>query len=431
MTEHLVEYIEQNILLSIKKSTFSDKLAKITFVLFLFFIIFGTKLPFKERTSGIEDFETSNIINQIVFTTLFITAAISLLSKRKELFSVIFREKLMTLFLLWCLLSISWSQFSLVSFKRYFQILTAFTVIMSVLLHSDSAETLLKYMKILFGLYIIFSIMSIFATPLAKDENYAWRGLATSKNHLGQASVTAALIFLFSMKTAKWLEKSVLIFLMLISIVLLMGSSSSTSALTFVIILGIWFVLYIDEIFKKISAGRTFSIMIIIGGVLLLLSAIFLAPDLVKMLFSSIGEDETFTGRTDLWADILREIAKHPLLGAGYQGFWVFSNNDVLLLYNKYIWIPLQAHNGYLDIINEVGYIGFGIFLIMLISYFFHLSLLKKEEFWKWMVVSVLLINFQESTIFRPGIITGTFFIFAYLELFTQIYKQSVKESYV
>jgi len=117
----------------------------------------------------------------------------------------------------------------------------------------------------------------------------------------------------------------------------------------------------------------------------------------------------------------VREINKHLYLGTGYQGYWVVDNNSVLLLYNKYIWLPQQSHNGYLDIINETGLIGFIIFLGMIVNYFVNLTGLKKVHVWKWFILPTLLINFTESTLFRPGIITGTFFIFSYLALFAEL----------
>lgn len=419
-----MEYVEKSTLVRSRSTDIFGKIAKVTFILFLFFIIFGTKVPFKEKTNDVEEVGTSNIVNQIVFSSLFITASISLLTKRKEVVAILVKEKGMTLFLLWCLLSLGWSHFTITSFKRYFQIVTAFTVILSILVHTESIPSLLKYMRIIFSVYILVSIASVYTVPNATDNHGFWRGLATSKNHLGQASVSAAMVFLLSMKDVKWLGKIILIILMAISLVLLHGSSSSTSALTFIIVLGLWFLFFIDSLFKKLHIGKTVSITIIFASVLLAISAFMFAHDLVQDLFTDIGEDMTFTGRTELWSDMSSEIMKHPFLGTGYQGFWVLTNNSVLLLYNKYIWLPQQSHNGYLDIINETGFIGFTLFILMLFHYFFILRQSKKPEFWKWFIIAVLLINLQESTIFRPGIISGTFFMFSYLALFADLTKQ-------
>ena len=404
-----------------RRTDYYALIAKITFWIFSAFIIFGKDLPFRDERIELTDVSTSNPIAQIINITLFLTACLALMPKLKEAGKLIMREKVLTVFLLWCLLSLFWSQFPFVSFKRYFQIITAFTVFLSILVHTNSVNDLIRSLKVLFSIFIILSFISVFTVPGAKDTEGMWRGLATSKNHLGQASLTAALVFLLSIKRAGFTQKAFLVVMILISMLLLSGSGSSTSLLTFCFIIFLWLIFAVDDNLKHLNIGRSFSVMVFAGLIFLVISASLLAPEYVKGFFELQGKNMTFTGRTELWGDMMHEINKHLYLGAGYQGYWVVDNNKVLLLYNKYIWMPQQSHNGYVDIINETGLIGFAIFLIMIVNYFVNLSRLKKEHVWKWFIVPTLLVNFTESTLFRPGIITGTFFIFSYLALFADL----------
>ena len=119
------------------------------FMVFLFFVFFGTKMPFGEKITEAENIATSNIVNQIVFGSLFICSVFLLIFKRRELRELIGKEKFFTIFLIWCLVTILWSNYALVSIKRYIQYLTAITVFLSVLLHVKDTKQIINVFKII------------------------------------------------------------------------------------------------------------------------------------------------------------------------------------------------------------------------------------------------------------------------------------------
>jgi exopolysaccharide production protein ExoQ len=170
--------------------------------------------------------------------------------------------------------------------------------------------------------------------------------------------------------------------------------------------------------------GRLLSIILIFTLSALFLLVVFLAPEFLAAAAGSTGRDLTFTGRTHLWEDILREVADHWVIGSGFQGFWVLDNPELLALYDIYIWLPNQAHNGYLDILNEVGIIGLVLFFLVIFNYFRGLRKLQMPHYWKWFVVAALILNLQESTFIRPQVVTGVFFLFSYVALYSDIYKK-------
>jgi O-antigen ligase len=85
--------------------------------------------------------------------------------------------------------------------------------------------------------------------------------------------------------------------------------------------------------------------------------------------------------------------------------------------------IITQAHNGYLDIINEVGLIGSILFLLVLINGFINLQKVKPAKIWKWFILVAIIINFSESTFIITRSYTGVMFIFSYLTIFTDKLK--------
>ena len=79
--------------------------------------------------------------------------------------------------------------------------------------------------------------------------------------------------------------------------------------------------------------------------------------------------DSTFTGRTTIWAFVNREIELRPLLGWGYQSFWLVGPDGPGMA-NAPEWVKSMpnAHNGYFDTILETGYFGFTLFVIFIIA---------------------------------------------------------------
>ncbi len=399
----------------VEKRNFYAIVARVAFFMVVFFNIFGTSLPFRERILDVSEVATSNITNQIVFITMFFLALIALIPKMRVFSQFILEEKFLYIFILWCVLSMLWSEYSFIVFKRWFQLFTIVFASTVSLLYIKSDKQILKYLKPVSALFVILSFISVFTIPGALDDYGIWRGLAASKNHLGQAALVCLLVWAFAFKYATIPGKLLSFIIMILSSILLFGSKSSTAMFAFFILCGAGFLFFIDNQFKKINAGRFLSFITISSLIIFVIYAFIATPDLVSTFLGYFGEDITFTGRTDLWSDIFHEAQKHIWLGTGYQSFWVITNNDILKLYQIYIWLPKQAHNGYIDLINEVGILGSVLFLLMIISYFLNLHKIGEKQIWTWFIIAVLIVNLQESTLFHGGVLTGSIFILSYL----------------
>ncbi|MBC8185140.1 O-antigen ligase family protein [candidate division KSB1 bacterium] len=406
-------------------NTIHSKVAIVSFVIFLFFGFFGTSLPFQEHVTETGDFGTSNIINQIVYSFLFLFSCFALFPKIPELYFLIKKEKFLSFFLIWCLISITWSDFSFVSFKRWFRIFSVALICISFLLHVRSDYNIIKYIKLILYPYVILSLFVVLFIPGATDPMFdTWRGFASTKNHLGQMSLISILLcFIILNVKCSHKEKIFTYFILMISLILLVGSTSTTSILALLVFLSLSSLLFIDSIFKPLGIGNSFTVILISGMLLIFITIMVVAPQLISVIPNAFGKDMTFTGRIDLWDYMFREINKHLLFGAGYQSFWVMENIDLIILYEEFVWLPLQSHNGYIDIINEVGLIGFFLFVLMLVFYFINLIKLKETYLWHLLIIVILIINFQESNLFRPGIFAGTIFIFSYLTLYAKLIR--------
>jgi exopolysaccharide production protein ExoQ len=89
----------------------------------------------------------------------------------------------------------------------------------------------------------------------------------------------------------------------------------------------------------------------------------------VYRLSNILYGDPTFTGRSVIWEFIKTEIAHRPLLGWGYQSFWLVGP-DAPSIVNAPGWVKdmPNAHNGYFDTIVEMGYVGYALLLGFVIA---------------------------------------------------------------
>jgi O-antigen ligase len=89
----------------------------------------------------------------------------------------------------------------------------------------------------------------------------------------------------------------------------------------------------------------------------------------VYRLSNILYGDPTFTGRSVIWEFIKTEIAHRPLLGWGYQSFWLVGP-DAPSIVNAPGWVKdmPNAHNGYFDTIVELGYVGYALLLAFIIA---------------------------------------------------------------
>ena len=429
MTENILERIpEEEIIAEKGQSKFFTILAKITYIAFFGFIFIGNSIPFSERAKSTEEIITSNIANQVAFPLLFLTAVITLIPKRKQVFRILFNEKMFAIFFAWGLATLLWSSFPFISFKRWFQVVVPIFITISAGLYIKDQKELFRLLKYILIPYLIISILSIALVPGARDENGAWRGLASSKNNLGQEAVMNLIIGAIIFHVSDYKGKIVAMFMLLLAFVLLVGSQSATSFSAFMFITFLGVLTLGDKYLRPLKMGRVFTVLGLVTLAAIALSILFLAPEVFNELAGGAGKDLTFTGRTNLWRDILHEANKHLLYGAGFQGYWVVENTKLQALYRLYIWLPNQAHNGYLDILNETGLIGLILFFLVVIKYAISLKKLKQVNYTSWFIIAILIINLQESTIVRPAHLLGVLFIFSYYTLFTGIQKQKMEK---
>ena len=113
--------------------------------------------------------------------------------------------------------------------------------------------------------------------------------------------------------------------------------------------------------------------------------------------------DLTLTGRTVIWDFANTEIARRPLLGWGYQSFWL-AGPDAPSIVDAPGWVKTmpEGHSGYVDTKLELGYVGLALLLSFIIATLHGVGrMADRAPARAWLVLSLALYiifhNFLES----------------------------------
>ncbi|PHM11817.1 O-antigen ligase family protein [Nostoc sp. 'Peltigera malacea cyanobiont' DB3992] len=228
-----------------------------------------------------------------------------------------------------------------------------------------------------------------------------WSGIYGHKNELGYMMAWSAGVFLhlaLSGHRYRWLMWA----LCGISICLIILSRSTTSL---TILLTMILLLPFYRSLKKTNY-KLQVIMITSTLMFLMISSILLLNNAETVVGTS-GKDLTFNGRSDLWDLVISKILERPWLGYGFSGFW--TSNAASKLRATYDWAS-NAHNGFLELLLELGFLGFLTFAAGFVRFFAMaltriISVAKKpEDYWPMqMLIIIVIVNFSEARLLTPS----------------------------
>ncbi len=200
-------------------------------------------------------------------------------------------------------------------------------------------------------------------------------GVLPSKNTLGAImALGVTLWILHSLKDKQ--HRLVSITMSLACTVILVQARSGGAYFIFMTVLAITLSSRFLRLFKFQYAAIVTSIFFF-----LVILASFLAVYNIEEILGLFGKDLTLTGRNKVWPIALQAASEKLWTGYGMFSFWQpwqGSDNPALDFWSSPYWVPPSAHQGFLDILLQLGVIGLtvmlfnlGITLIQSMRYFF------------------------------------------------------------
>jgi hypothetical protein len=337
--------------------------------------ILGSRLPSQWLGGGVSraagaSLEEGNPIDRAIFTSLILLAIAVLVSRNFKWNSFFSRNLALTAFLTFALISVVWSDYPFITFKRWFRDLGNYLVILVALSDKRPREAVTTVLRHFCYLLIPLSILLNKYFPELSKQYDAFSGVATyagattSKNMLGVACLISGLFFFWDTVTrwSKRKEKVTKRILLVNAIFLAMtvwllgvaNSATSKVCLT----LGCFVILGTHS--KVFQRNPKFS-KAVVPTIFCLYVVLAFGFNINAHVAEAVGRDPTLTDRTKIWA-ILINMHTNPLVGTGYETFWLGSRLDT-------VWSSFpglnEAHNGYLEIYINLGIIG----LLLLLAF--------------------------------------------------------------
>ena len=343
----------------------------------IWMFIVGSRLPSQWLGTRIgvaaEVMEEGNPLDRTVFLVLILMAVAVLLARSFNWGGFLARNLALFLFLAFALVSVLWSDFPFVAFKRWFRDLGNYLMILVVLSDPQPFEGIRTLLRRFCYLLIPLSILLDKYFPVLARQYGAYSGTvefigaATSKNMLGGVCLISGLFFFWD-TVSRWAkrkesrEKRIIllnILFLAMTLRLLKLSSSATSGVC--LLIG---ALIVAAVYSGWGRRHLTLIKVLIPATLCLYAVLAFGLDLNGQLAGQLGRDPTLTDRTVIWQTVLNEHT-NPLVGTGYESFWLGPRL-------QRIWQVVgginEAHNGYLDIYLNLGAIGVLLLVGFLIS---------------------------------------------------------------
>lgn len=276
------------------------------------------------------------------------------------------------LYFLYCGVSVLWSDFPDVSFKRWFRASGDVVMVLIVLSDPDWLAAIRRLLTRVGTVVVPMSILFIRYFPqmgraYTRAGAPTWTGVATDKNGLGMICLVFGLMFIFRflqvLKGEAGTGKRRLLLangsLIVMTCYLLWEANSATAFACFFLACLPMILTYLFRFARKPAIVSS----LVLTALVVPISAMFLGVG--SNLVQDLGRNSTFTGRTIIWHSAFG-LVHNPLLGTGFESFWVGPRQkEMMRLIDQGV---NQAHNGYIEIYLNLGYVGLILLAFLLLT---------------------------------------------------------------
>jgi exopolysaccharide production protein ExoQ len=307
--------------------------------------------------------EEGTPIDKAVYASLILAGLWVLARRRVNVGQVLRSNPWIIVFILYEGMSVMWSDFPLVSFKRWIKAVGDPVMILVVWTDPVPARAIVASLKrcayVLIPLSVLFcKYYEHLGRRFSAWGGSSYTGVTTDKNMLGY------LLFAFGVFFAAALlvdsgrrlangsrdRASQLISVLLLTMIawLVVIANSQTALVSLLIGITVLLASRVRMVRRHVGSFAIAMVVVIVAAEFLFAVS--------ESLVEATGRDMTFTGRTGLWQTVLREPV-NPLFGAGYSSFWLGERlTRFWAMYPNSP--PMQAHNAYVELYVNLGLVG-------------------------------------------------------------------------
>jgi exopolysaccharide production protein ExoQ len=315
-------------------------------------------------------------LDRALFAVLLIAAVCVLAHRGRRVFTFLNANLPILIYFLFCLASVLWSDFPGVAFKRWAKSIGDLLMILLVVTDEQPVAALRRFFSRTGFILIPLSLLFIKYYPTLGRGYEEWSGAAANFGVALNKNVLGVITFVLLLGAA-WRVLALLRSdqmpshrgrhllaqgtLLVLGVYLLTFADSATSTVCFVLGAGL---LYVTSLrFMKRNAA---TVHVLVLTLVVVMSSVMLLG-LGANVAHALGRNPNLTGRTDIWAAVI-PMASNPLVGAGFESFWL-SPHVTAKLWGLFPGLPLnEAHNGYIEVYLELGWVGVGLIGLILVD---------------------------------------------------------------
>ena len=305
-----------------------------------------------------------------VFLFLLVAALVVLIARSRRVGPLLRKNGLVWLYFSFCVVSIIWSDFPFVAFKRWIKALGDLGIVLIILTDSDPWGALKRVVTRVGFLIFPLSVLFIAFYPgIGEILTQSWTmepvGVTFQKNELGLDCMMYGVFFLWMVvsvyrerqdrsRRRRLLGHGMIV----IMIIWLLAQCQSMTSITGLLSAGgvMW-----------LASRRSSRPVVVHSSVIAVLSiaitALFFDPG--GGMIGALGKDPTIHGRTEIWGAVLG-LHTNPLIGTGFESFWLGPRLEKMwaVMPNFYM---NEAHNGYIEMYLNFGWAGI-CFIVLLLA---------------------------------------------------------------
>lgn len=347
------------------------------------------------------------------FYLIQIFASIFVLMKRRFPFGNFYgNNAVLLVFYLWLLLSLVWSGYPFVTFKRWFKEIGGIFVMLVILTEKNPIEALkavyTRCAYVLIPLSVLFiKYVPEFGRVYSNQGGVMYCGVTEQKNSLGEIVLIFSLMLVWDMvhrtdDPLRKVDKKTFFYPITVIAMGLYCLQVSDSKTAMICLVAGTIVLFSHKLpFLKANPTNIVWVYFLGGPSFLLIDKLFKVSE---TLLTMIGRDSTFTGRTEIWK-VVHDHPVNPIFGSGYLAYW---DKTGVVEIGEYEAELKTAHNGYLEVYLDGGFVALGLLLLCLAVYGIQIfrnlkqhSHLARLQF-AFLTITIMY-NFSESTFARKG----------------------------
>jgi exopolysaccharide production protein ExoQ len=312
-----------------------------------------------------------------VFGVLLAAAVVVLIWRHKRTRTFLTSNWPILIYFLYCLISVTWSYYPGVSFKRWIKAIGDLAMVLVIVTEPRLPDALGRlYSRVGFLLFPASVLLIKYYGNLGRgydpDGNPANTGVTTNKNTLGvlllviSLGVVWRLVALLRDKTEPNRRRHLLAqgVLLAFGIALFVMADSATSLACFGLGTTLILVTGLPIFRRRPKAVHALVASIVCAGLLAMLLG---GQD---TMVHSLGRQSNLSGRTEIWAAVI-PAAPNSIVGAGFESFWISPCVEKVWRGLVGWWHPEglnEAHNGYIEVYLNLGWIGVCLISLILIS---------------------------------------------------------------